>query len=178
MVLTGLVRRNGATGTRVLRRLGGARCQRSGSRLLRRNGSSGESGRASCRGAGLLRTHGRVDGRRRLLGRDGARGLLRAVGRVDRSRRVLGRDGARGLLRVGRVGRLHRYNRNSRARGKLARTGSRDGDGRGIDRLGTNQGGSSGVRDDGDARRRTRYRRLRDIRRLNWAGWLLRRGRA
>jgi hypothetical protein len=71
MVLTGLVRRNGAGGTRVLGRLGGTRCQRGDSRLLRRDRSSGESGRARCWGAGLLRTHGRVDGCRRLLGRDG-----------------------------------------------------------------------------------------------------------
>jgi hypothetical protein len=83
-----------------------------------------------------------------------------------------------------RVGRLLG---NSRARRNLARTSSRDGDGLGIDRIDSNQGGGSGIRDCRDSRRRARHRRLRDIRRLNRAGrllgsdrarGLLRRGRA
>jgi hypothetical protein len=120
MVLTGLVRRNGAGDTRVLGRLGGTRCPRGGSRLLRRDGSSGESGWASCWGAGLLGTHGRTDGSRRLPSRDGTRGLLGVLGRVDRRRWLLRRNGARGLLRVDRrADWSRRLSRRNRARGLL-----------------------------------------------------------
>jgi hypothetical protein len=219
MVLTGLVRRNGAGDTRVLGRLGRTRCQRGSSRLLRRDGSSGESGWTRYRSARLARAHGRVDrsrwllrrggarwllrddgrvdGSRRLPSRDGARWLLGVLGRVDRSRRLPSRDGTRGLLGVlGRVDRgrwllrrtwargLRRVDRvrsllgDNRARRNLTGTGSRDGEGRGIDRLGSDQGDRSRVRHDGDSRRKARHRRLRDIRRPSKAGELLNRGRA